>query len=410
MMPGPQDPRAVTPWFRAFPGDLRPGRADSVSCAQRPGMHRGEFLTLAVLVPLVLVAVVWDGLTRLLPACWALPLFPPVLFVWVNTLPFLLPGRKPRGAWWCWAVLLGAWSWWVQGRGSWVAWVACLWGIWLAMQVLGRVVLGWLRLMRVCGTRGMVLRGCLLLAAHAGVLAVWWTQGGGRGFAALGVLHLAWLGGTLCPSSRWFGPVRRIADAPPLWITIDDGPDPQDTPELLDVLDRAGARAVFFVVGERVARHPELAREILRRGHELGNHSMTHPSFSFWRLGPWATAREIRGCQRILHETCGCRARWFRAPAGHRNFFTHPVAGSLGMEVLGWSRRGYDTTSADRETVVRRITRRLRPGDVILLHEGTGRAAAVLERVLEEIRRRGLRVRGADDRAGESPVVDGSAF
>jgi peptidoglycan/xylan/chitin deacetylase (PgdA/CDA1 family) len=85
----------------------------------------------------------------------------------------------------------------------------------------------------------------------------------------------------------------------------------------------------------------------------------------------------------VLEDITGVKPRWFRAPVGHRNFFTHPIATALGMQVMAWNRRGYDAVETDASKVLARILPGLAPGDIVLMHEGTPIAAEVLEGVLE---------------------------
>jgi peptidoglycan/xylan/chitin deacetylase (PgdA/CDA1 family) len=189
----------------------------------------------------------------------------------------------------------------------------------------------------------------------------------------------------LRPSGQWLGPVKTDTGDRSILLTIDDGPDPKDTPTLLDLLDHHGRKAVFFMIGEKVAAHPELAREVLRRGHLIGNHTMTHPQASFWCAGPWRTRREIAECQRTIQEATGFEPKWFRAPVGHRNWFTHPVCGDLGLEVVAWSRRGFDAVETDAAKVLERMLKGLAPGDIILMHEATAIVGEVAEGVLQTL-------------------------
>ncbi|MGB6220161.1 polysaccharide deacetylase family protein, partial [Haloferula sp.] len=143
--------------------------------------------------------------------------------------------------------------------------------------------------------------------------------------------------------------------------------------------------AVFFVIGEKVRRFPELSKEIVARGHELGNHTMTHPQYRIWCAGPARMRREIEGCSRAVEDVTGQRPRWFRAPVGHRNYFTHPIAAELGMEVVAWSRRGFDTLDRNIEAIVTDLTKELGSGEILLLHECTKLAPRIVKRVLEEV-------------------------
>jgi peptidoglycan/xylan/chitin deacetylase (PgdA/CDA1 family) len=239
------------------------------------------------------------------------------------------------------------------------------------------------------------------LAAPLLVVALF-AGGWGNGPLMLAVLasaHWPWLYATLRPGSEWWGP--QVRGLPPgdraVWLTIDDGPDPVDTPVLLDLLDAAGAKVTFFVIGDKVGRHPELVREILRRGHELGNHTMTHPAGWFWALPNGRVREEVRRCQEVVREvTGGYECRWFRAPAGLRNHAVHPVLEEMGMGLAGWTVRGFDGVSSDAERVVRRLREGLRDGAGVLMHEGRAvrdgsrLGPAVLAGVLREMERVGL--------------------
>jgi peptidoglycan/xylan/chitin deacetylase (PgdA/CDA1 family) len=177
-------------------------------------------------------------------------------------------------------------------------------------------------------------------------------------------------------------------------LTIDDGPDPEVTPAVLDLLDAHGARATFFCIAERAARHPALVRDIVRRGHSVQNHSHVH-RHNFSLLGPRGFAREIGAAQDVLAPLAGERPRFFRAPAGLRNPFLAPVLHRLGLTLASWTRRGFDTRERDPRRVLERLTRGLAAGDILLLHDGhcardaQGRPVVltVLPALLAELRR-----------------------
>jgi peptidoglycan/xylan/chitin deacetylase (PgdA/CDA1 family) len=177
-------------------------------------------------------------------------------------------------------------------------------------------------------------------------------------------------------------------------LTIDDGPDPEVTPAVLDLLDAHGARATFFCIAERAAQHPALVRDIVRRGHSVQNHSHAH-RHNFSLLGPRGFAREIVAAQQVLREVAGEAPRFFRAPAGLRNPFLAPVLHRLGLTLASWTRRGFDTREHDPQRVLQRLTRGLAAGDILLLHDGhCARDAhghpivlAVLPALLAELRR-----------------------
>jgi peptidoglycan/xylan/chitin deacetylase (PgdA/CDA1 family) len=210
--------------------------------------------------------------------------------------------------------------------------------------------------------------------------------------------HLALTAAGLWPRSRILGPNWTHLPAPAdaarpgmLAVTIDDGPDPEVTPRVLDLLQAHGAHATFFCVGERIARYPQLAREIAARGHGIENHSFHHP-VNFSLLGPKGMTGEIQRTQQIIHSVTGEVAQFFRAPAGLRNPFLEPVLVKAQLRLVSWTRRGFDTVNRDPQIVLGRLTRGMRAGDIVLLHDGhaarTAAGVPVILDVLPELLRR----------------------
>jgi peptidoglycan/xylan/chitin deacetylase (PgdA/CDA1 family) len=198
--------------------------------------------------------------------------------------------------------------------------------------------------------------------------------------------------GGLVPRSRLLGPnLRRVEPAgrPEVVLTFDDGPHPERTPRVLDLLDRAGCTASFFFVGERAERHPDLVAETAARGHGVENHTHTHPhTFAFY--GPARIAREIDRAQDAIEGITGRTPRYVRAPAGIRNAWLDPVLHRRGLSLVSWTRRGYDAVDRRPDAVAARLTRGLAPGDILLLHDGAEVAVEALTRLLDGMRSRGL--------------------
>lgn len=259
------------------------------------------------------------------------------------------------------------------------------------------------------------------LALH-GVAPLWllaWPAHWPAVLALLAANHVLITALGLWPRSTWLGPnIRRLPAAAAargeVALTIDDGPDPALTPRVLDALDAAGAQATFFCIGERVQRHPELAREIRARGHELQSHSQRH-RHHFSLLGPRGYAQELAAAQRSFEQVTGLAPRLFRAPAGLRNPFLAPVLHRLGLQLVSWTARGYDTRERDPARVLQRLTRRLSAGDILLLHDsnaaltpaGEPVVLAVLPELLRRLRAAGLRpVRLSDALALDAAVAE----
>jgi peptidoglycan/xylan/chitin deacetylase (PgdA/CDA1 family) len=200
-----------------------------------------------------------------------------------------------------------------------------------------------------------------------------WTLSVPLALAILALSHALVLYPTLRPRCQWLGPViTRFGTARhEVWLTIDDGPDPDDTPATLELLAQYEARATFFVTGVRAARHPQLVAMIVARGHGVANHSYTHPSGSFWCLFPRHIASEVDRCNAVLERLTGSRPVLFRAPVGMKNPFVHPILARRRMRLVGWSARGFDgVPHTTPEHVVARIEPRLSPGAIVLLHQG----------------------------------------
>lgn len=225
---------------------------------------------------------------------------------------------------------------------------------------------------------------------------------GGNIFLALTpifISHLLLLYATLVPNSQWWGPVvtRFQTTERAVWLTIDDGPSLAHTLKILDLLEQFGAKATFFVIAGFAEKHPHLITEILMRGHGVGNHTFTHPSRRFWCAGPSQIAAEIDRCVEPLRVTAERPVLFFRAPAGLKNMFVHPALARRGMSLIGWTVRGLDTVLRDPTRVVDRIEKRVKPGAIVLLHEGWRAEKApefnlrCLELTLQRLSARGYR-------------------
>jgi peptidoglycan/xylan/chitin deacetylase (PgdA/CDA1 family) len=210
--------------------------------------------------------------------------------------------------------------------------------------------------------------------------------------------------GLLVPSlvrnCAWFGSVlRRFETAErEVWLTVDDGPEPSNTPEMLDVLGSHGVRATFFMVGRRVREFPGVVRAVAAAGHSVQNHTQNHREGWFWAALPGEARAEIVEAGDAIEESAGVRPTQFRCPVGLANPFVHAAAEEAGLRMVGWSACGRDGIAHDPDQVVARVLGRVRAGSIILMHESQTRGlrpgvrAQTLERVLKGLRERGFRV------------------
>lgn len=212
-------------------------------------------------------------------------------------------------------------------------------------------------------------------AATAAVVqpALWpWALG------AVAANHVGLTAVGLWPRSRLLGPnITRlpaaIAAGNKVALTFDDGPNPAITPWVLDELDKHGAKATFFCVGEHVRAHPELTREIVKRGHIIENHSNLH-SHAFSTFGMKRLRLDIEAAQSTIAEHTGRAPLLFRAPAGLRSPLLEPVLAHCGLQLASWTRRGFDTVEQNAEKVFLRLDKYLSAGDILLLHDGASAA------------------------------------
>ncbi len=228
-------------------------------------------------------------------------------------------------------------------------------------------------------------------------------------YPSFGLEPLAWLAGAatlihswgvINPRSSLYLPVhwRLPPGSAGLALTFDDGPDPEATPRILDLLASAGARASFFLIGSHVQRHGVLVRRMVAEGHAVGLHSFSHSRLvNVWP--PWLVRRDLEDCARAIADATGqAPPRLYRPVVGLKNPIIGFVAGQLQLRAVTWSCRALDTGAADPDLVLARLRRGLAPRAILVMHDGSeprrpqDRAVAVevLRRLLPELSARGL--------------------
>jgi peptidoglycan/xylan/chitin deacetylase (PgdA/CDA1 family)/ubiquinone/menaquinone biosynthesis C-methylase UbiE len=204
------------------------------------------------------------------------------------------------------------------------------------------------------------------------------------------------LAAPLFPGFSFYLPIvsRGRKGVPGVALTFDDGPDPLVTPRVLDLLDRHGVQATFFVIGQKAANHPDLVRDILARGHAVGNHSQTHPPFLMLQ-GRRAMAREVAAAQAVIRQ-CGVVPLAFRPPVGITNPALWRVLLDQGMFCVNFSCRAWDAGNRRVAGIARKLLAKVRARDIILLHDTAPRRVTVdcllaeFDGLIQGLKRKGL--------------------
>jgi peptidoglycan/xylan/chitin deacetylase (PgdA/CDA1 family) len=177
-----------------------------------------------------------------------------------------------------------------------------------------------------------------------------------------------------------------------VWLTIDDGPDPEATPEILDLLDVYNAQATFFMIGAKAEASPDLVAAVRARGHSIGSHTQTHPTAFFWAAGFARVARELDDSLAVLSGD-NESVTLYRSPVGIKNLHLRSALKLRGLSCIGWTIRTYDTFVKEPALVAERVKRALAPGAIILMHEGKSVRAddrsESIRRVLEVLKAEG---------------------
>jgi peptidoglycan/xylan/chitin deacetylase (PgdA/CDA1 family) len=168
-----------------------------------------------------------------------------------------------------------------------------------------------------------------------------------------------------------FGPsVERGPRNRRIYLTFDDGPNERATDPILETLASERVPAAFFMVGDHVRRFPELARRVARAGHTVGNHTYNHVKLHF--AGPKTIRTQLKKTHDTIESTIGVAPRAFRAPHGYRSPFLISIIVDMSYTVFGWTFGVFDTAKPGVEQIRRRVRKRLRPGAIVLLHDGDG--------------------------------------
>lgn len=176
-----------------------------------------------------------------------------------------------------------------------------------------------------------------------------------------------------------------------VFLSFDDGPSDQFTPVILETLKRNNIQAVFFCIGQQAELRPKLIQRISDEGHRIGNHTYSHD----WRNAfkpSGIIAFEISRTKDILFKITGSKTNLFRPPFGITNPSIAKALKSLDMHSVGWDIRSFDTMSKDPQKLIHRISRQLRPGSIILLHDNREITSRILNELIETIQKKGYKI------------------
>jgi peptidoglycan/xylan/chitin deacetylase (PgdA/CDA1 family) len=175
----------------------------------------------------------------------------------------------------------------------------------------------------------------------------------------------------MAPTGQWYGKTftRLAPGSKQIALTYDDGPNDPHTLRLLDVLAKHDVRATFFMIGRYVQSRPDIVREVVKAGHIVGNHTLTHPNLIFTSAAE--TRAQMQNCDHALNDAIGEHSRLFRPPFGGRRPQTLRIARDLGLEPVMWNVTGWDWNAPPAEEIESRVEKQIRGGDLILLHDGS---------------------------------------
>lgn len=178
-------------------------------------------------------------------------------------------------------------------------------------------------------------------------------------------------------------------------LTFDDGPHPQYTPAVLNVLEAYNAPATFFVIGKNIAGREEIIRKIDKAGHIIGNHTFSHSFFIDFKSKA-GFINELNQTSDLIYKITGKKMKWFRPPYGVTTPNLAKAAKALNYDIIGWNLRSLDTTGDSEEVIIKRIKENMKPGSVILFHDTSAKSVTVLKQTLNFAKENGFKIVSAE--------------
>jgi len=192
----------------------------------------------------------------------------------------------------------------------------------------------------------------------------------------IGSFHIRW--NYFLPAKHYNYQVKENSIA----LTFDDGPNEVFTPKVLDLLKKHQAKATFFCIGKNIEQHPKLFKRIISEGHLIGNHSYVHTN-NYGFLNTKQVLADISKTQQLIKETSQIENNLFRPPFGVTNPNIAKAVKTLNLQTVGWSVRSLDTKATNVKSVLNKITKKIKKGDIILLHDSSELSFLILEQLLQ---------------------------
>lgn len=233
----------------------------------------------------------------------------------------------------------------------------------------------------------VVLLLVFVVLIYQDVISLWWFLGLFLIFFTLvniGSFHIRWDFFLKAKHHNYSINENKIA------LTFDDGPHPEFTPKVLDLLKKHSAKATFFCIGKNIEKYPEVVKRILAEGHLIGNHSYSH-SNNYGFLSTKKIIEDLEKTQRLLQGITGEENKFFRPPFGVTNPNIAKAIKTLNLQTYGWSIRSLDTIAKEPTKVLKKIKKKFRKGAVILLHDTSILSCDVLEQLLQFMERRNIK-------------------
>lgn len=195
--------------------------------------------------------------------------------------------------------------------------------------------------------------------------------------------------GVLWLRANYFLKAVHTVQVPYVLLTFDDGPDPETTPKILKALNENDIKALFFIVGTKAEKHPDLLKQIQDEGHLIGNHTYSHPNL-FALLPGKRVREEIEKGKAIIKRITGLETVWFRPPIGYTNPIIARVTRSMKLAIVGWNKRSFDTVYKDAQKLEERLLKLTKPGSIILLHDNLKQTGTMLPSYIARAKENGI--------------------